>query len=179
MNLHTKRLIIRDMQMTDLYSIHRYGSDLEHVKYMTWGPNSLEETQRFLTEAVQKNQATPRKNYDLAITEKDDGQVIGGIGIYLNDEMNEAMIGWIIHKDHWNQGYVTEAAFALLDYGFNTLGLRRMVATCDAENIASWRVMEKIGMRKEAHFVKSRIFRKEMGYRDEFHYALLKDGFLK
>lgn len=178
MNLTTKRLIIREMQFTDLETIHRYASDLEHVKFMTWGPNTLEETKHFLNDAIEKNQAIPRKSYDLAITRKEDGQMLGGIGIYLNDAMNEAMIGWIIHKDYWNQGYLTEAAFALLDYGFHTLGLRRMTATCDAENTASWRVMEKLGMRKEAHFVKSRIYRESMGYRDELHYAILKDEFL-
>lgn len=179
MKLITKRLIIRDMEITDLEDIHRYGSDFEHVRYMTWGPNTIEETTRFLMDAIEKNNTLPRKNFDLAITKMEDAQMIGGIGIYLNDEMNEAMIGWIIHRDYWNQGYVTEAASALLDYGFKKLGLRRIYATCDAENIGSWRVMEKIGMRKEAHFVKSRIYHKELGYKDELHYAILKDEYIK
>jgi [ribosomal protein S5]-alanine N-acetyltransferase len=178
MNIITERLIIRDMQMDDLESIHRYASDFDHVKYMTWGPNTYEETRHFLVDAIDKNGKVPRKNYDLAITNKKDSNMIGGIGIYLNDEMDQAMIGWILHKDFWNQGYVTEAANALMDYAFNQLGLRRIYATCDAENIASFRVMEKLGMRKEAHFVLSRMFRKEMGYRDELHYAILKSEYV-
>ncbi len=179
MNMITERLIIRDMHLSDLENIHRYASDFLHVKYMTWGPNTYEETKRFLVEAIEKNNMKPRKNYDLAITDKKSGTMMGGIGIYLNDDMDQAMMGWIIHKDYWNQGFVTEAAKALMDFAFNVLDLRRIYATCDAENIASWRVMEKLGMRKEAHFVLSRMFRKEMGYRDELHYAILKSEYIQ
>jgi RimJ/RimL family protein N-acetyltransferase len=179
MTIITERLIIRDMQMNDLDSIHRYASDFIHVKYMTWGPNTMEETMRFLVEAIEKNTMEKRKNYDLAIVNNLDQTMMGGIGIYLNDDMDQGMMGWILHKDYWNQGYVTEAAKALMDYAFHHLNLRRIYATCDAENIASWRVMEKLGMRKEAHFVLSRMFRKEMGYRDELHYAILKSEYLQ
>lgn len=178
MTLMTERLIIRDMQLCDFNSIHRYGSDVEHVKYMTWGPNSEAETMDFLVKAIEKNNAIPRTSYDLAMTLKTDQRMIGGIGIYINDDFKEAMIGWILQKEYWNNGYTTEAAKALIDYGFNILELRRIVATCDAENIASWKVMEKLGMRREAHFVKSRMYRKDMGYRDELHYAILREEFL-
>lgn len=169
----TSRLILREMRMDDLHAIHAYASDIDNVLYMTWGPNTLEETERFLKETLQKESQSPRTSYDFAIVLKSDGRMIGGIGLYLNETLDEGMMGWIIHRNYWNQGYVTESARHVLSYAFDSLGLRRVTATCDAENIGSFRIMEKIGMRKEAHFVQSRIFRKDMGYRDELHYAIL------
>jgi len=83
-------------------------------------------------------------------------------------------IGWALAGDHQGRGYATEAARALLDYAFDALGCHRVIATCQPENVASWRVMEKLGMRREAHFVRG-LQQANGAWWDEYFYALLAE----
>jgi RimJ/RimL family protein N-acetyltransferase len=83
-------------------------------------------------------------------------------------------IGWVFHPMHHGRGYATEAAKALFAYGFETLGLHRIIATCQPENVASWRVMENLGMLREAHFRK--VFAvDDSTWLDEHLYAMLEE----
>jgi len=86
-------------------------------------------------------------------------------------------IGWAISSVHQGRGYATEAARALMDFAFSTLRCHRMVATCQPENVASWRVMEKLGMRREAHFRRG-LYQQTGEWWDEYFYALLADEYL-
>lgn len=83
-------------------------------------------------------------------------------------------IGWVFHPAYHGQGYATEAARALLHYGFEELQSHRIIATCQPENSASYRVMEKIGMRREGHFRKC-IYRQDNLWWDEYFYAILEE----
>ena len=83
-------------------------------------------------------------------------------------------IGWVFHPQYHRQGYATEAAAALLQYGFETLNLHRIIATCQPENIGSWRVMEKLGMLREAHFRKVFVV-DEATWLDEYLYAMIEE----
>lgn len=175
--LETERLILRPFCAGDFAAVHAYGSVPENVKYMLWGPNREEDTRAFLRECEADWRADPIRDYEFAVTCKPDGRVIGGCNIMRGNSSHEAMLGWILHRDYWRQGITPEAARAMLAYCFGTLGLHRVYATCHAENYGSYRVMEKIGMRREAHFHKSRFKRvggKEVWF-DELHYAILKD----
>lgn len=64
-------------------------------------------------------------------------------------------VGWEVHRDYWRQGYGTEMGKTMLRLGFDILGLRRITTCCNARNRGSFRIMEKIGMRREAHFIKA------------------------
>jgi len=174
--LETKRLIIRPLNQNDFEAVHSYASVPENVKYMIFGPNDEKATRDFLAQAEEKWKANPITEYEFAIVLKDTGAVIGGCGIYLRAK-SEAMLGWILHRDYWKQGYGTEFAKTLLKFGFEELKLHRIYATCNTENYGSYRVMEKCGMRREAHFIKNRFGRvddKEVWY-DEYHYAMLDE----
>jgi [ribosomal protein S5]-alanine N-acetyltransferase len=95
----------------------------------------------------------PRRRWQLAVISKADGRLIGNCGIRINDsEHREANIGYELHPDSWGRGDATEAARAILDFGFDVLGLHRIWAECVADNTASAHVLEKLGMRREAHF---------------------------
>ena len=83
-------------------------------------------------------------------------------------------IGWVFAQEHHGRGYATEAARALLSHAFKTLGLHRVIATCQPENPASWRVMEKLGMRREGYF-RQCIARDSGIWWDEYFYATLAD----
>ncbi len=86
--------------------------------------------------------------------------------------IGQAYIGYFLDRDFWGHGYATEVAKALLDYGFKQLDLNRIWAWCDVENSASIHVLEKIGMKQEAHFRSSVLI--EGSWRDCFVYGLLK-----
>ena len=173
MELQTKRLILREFKESDFKSVHKYASNLDSIKYMIWGPNSEKDTVNFLKQCIEKSTLEPRLNYDFAITLKESGQLIGGCGIYLNSELNEGMLGWVLHMDYWKQGYGTELAEEIIRFGFENLGLHRIYATCYAENYGSYRVMERNNMRREAHFNKNRMGRIE--WVDEVVYGILEE----
>jgi RimJ/RimL family protein N-acetyltransferase len=90
-------------------------------------------------------------------------------------------LGWILHKDYWKQGYGTEFAAVLIKFGFEKLNLHRIYVTCHADNYGSYRVMERNGMRREAHLIKARKgfagFRDE--WQDELVYAILAEEYFK
>ena len=90
--------------------MHAYASDIENIKYMIWGPNSEDDTVEFLVECIENANKNPRKRYDFAVTLKDTGNVIGGCGIYLNDTLDEAMLGWTLHIRIIGRRYMTQQA---------------------------------------------------------------------
>jgi RimJ/RimL family protein N-acetyltransferase len=149
----TRRLMLRDLIEEDWKSVHDYASNLEVVRYVDWGPNTEEESKNFVQKALANQKETPRKNFTLAIVLKATDTLIGGCGVYVvNPDNREGYIGYVLNCSFWGQGYATETAQALLNFGFSQLKLHRIFATCDHENIASAHVLEKIGMQKEGHF---------------------------
>jgi len=89
------------------------------------------------------------KEVTLAITLKPDGMVIGSMALSVNKNHNRGELGYIIAKEHWNRGYCTEAARAMMQYGFATIGLNRIQAVHFPRNPASGRVMRRLGMTRE------------------------------
>ena len=87
--------------------------------------------------------------YTFAIERKDDGALLGAISITLTPRFRRAEIGYWLGVEHWGRGYMTEAARAVLTFGFEQLGLVRIQATCYPRNAASAKVMQKIGMAHE------------------------------
>jgi RimJ/RimL family protein N-acetyltransferase len=152
--IETKRLILREYNDGDLEQVHSYCCDPEVTAFMIWGPNSKEQTQDFLTTA-QWHAANehPRKVFELAVVLKETGIVVGGIGMRLRTERKrDADIGYCYSRAVWGQGVGTEAANAMLKFGFETLGLHRIWATCAIENKGSSGIMRKIGMTQEARY---------------------------
>lgn len=145
MEITTDRLVLREFLPTDLDSVQEYASDPEVVKYMPFGPNTVEDSKNFIARAIGYQTQNPRKNFELAITLRTSGQLIGGCGIRNISDI-EASMGYIFNKNHWGKGYATEASKALVDFGFSEMNVHRIHATCDPENGASRRVLEKSGM---------------------------------
>jgi len=156
--LFSERLMVRDLVPGDVYAMHAYASNADVARYLFWGPNTYEETQGSLNSFIAAQSDEPRLIYELGIVLAASDQLVGALCLYLgNSEMrNDAEVGFVLHPDHWGQGVVSEAAVLLVRAGFAKLGLHRIWATCDARNAASIRVLEKIGMRREATFKESR-----------------------
>ncbi|MBU1142201.1 MAG: GNAT family N-acetyltransferase [Firmicutes bacterium] len=145
--IYTKRLILRPFEYKDINDVHEYASDPDITKYMLFGPNTLEETKSFVHLIVETwYHEEPLKHYEM-IVEKD-GQVLGAVSIHLADDLLEGEMGWILKSSYWNQGYITEAATALKEFAIMELKVKRIVSHCDARNIGSMKVMEKIGLKR-------------------------------
>lgn len=172
--LETPRLILREVTANDFDDIHDYATDPEVVRYMFWGPNTRRVTRSVLAGWLRDQRRWPRAVVNMAAQHKADGRMIGAVRFAIVDPPRLTCdFGYSFNRAYWNQGFATEAAGALIDLAFGRLGMRRVFATCDARNIGSWRVMEKLGMRREA------LFRQDTqahdGWRDTYLYAVLAD----
>ena len=141
---------------------------------MPWGPNTWADTQEFLGRKLDDQSADPRGYFDLAVTLASSGELVGGSGIRVaSPHRREAHLGYAYRRDVWGLGYATEAARALIAFGFERLGMHRICAYCDVDNIASARVLEKAGMQREG------LLRQHMlmhgRWRDFYLYAILED----
>jgi RimJ/RimL family protein N-acetyltransferase len=173
--IETKRLLLRPFTQDDFTAVHAYASNVENILYMPWGPNSEEDTHAFIERTIRNATVEPRREFEFAIELKESNRLIGGGEICLHDG-NEGSCGWCLHMDHWRYGYGTEFAAALLKFGFEELKLRRIYAKCNSDNYGSFRIMERNGMRNEAHFKKVRMDNiKPGGWQDEYLYAILLD----
>ena len=145
MLLQTPRLTLRPVTQADLSTTHAYAGDLENTRFMMFLPYADEvETAAYLADAVHQWRMDTPERYEFAICLN--GAHIGGITLYMQEDRSEAELGWVLHKAYWRKGYVTEAALAVMDFA-RSLGVRRIFACCDSENVASYKTMEKLGMR--------------------------------
>ena len=150
MKIETPRLLLREFQLADADKIHSYATDPDLVKFMPWGPNSIAETRGFLTRKFKEQCALPRTHFDMSVEDRQTGELLGSCGIVItNVESQVAFIGYILKKSAHGKGFATEFAKALVKFGFDHLNLHRIEATCDSENLASYKVMVNAGMEKE------------------------------
>jgi RimJ/RimL family protein N-acetyltransferase len=172
LTLGTKRLLLGDFKEDDWESVHVYASDPEVVKYMPWGPNTEEETKSFVRQAMKHQQDQPRQHFELAVILRADDSLIGGCGLGLSSAQNrEGVLGYCFNNIYWHAGFATEAAEALVLFGFEQLGFHRIWATCDPENLASVKVLEKVGMRHEGQLRENIWIRGR--WRDSLVFAML------
>jgi len=131
-----------------------YQSDPRHMRLYPWTGRDLATVSELVGRFVACQADEPRDVFQLAITlPAEGGRLIGSCGVRVNDRtLREGNIGYELNPEYWAHGYATEAARAMLDYGFDRLGLHRIWAQCNADNTASAHVLEKLGMRREAHF---------------------------
>jgi RimJ/RimL family protein N-acetyltransferase len=167
--LETERLILRLPTLADEEVVQSWTGNPQNTRYMGWGPNNIEQTRVFL--------AAVKPGKDFAVVLKESGLVIGSCGIYPNEEKDTAELGWILHLDYHKRGYGTELGAELIRYGFEDLGLRRIVAPCAAVNYGSYRIMERNGMRREALHRKAFWARIDKEWIDEAFYAILAEEY--
>lgn len=176
-SLETERLLLRDAEPGDAEAMLRYTTDPEVCRYMVWGPNTPEQTREHLARRVAALQTrAERRAFELLIIEKATGELIGGAGLRVADsDALDADLGYVLARAKWGQGIVPEACAKLLQVAFGWFGLHRVWASTDAENLASQRVLEKLGMRREAHFVQNQLVKGR--YRDTQVYALTESEY--
>jgi RimJ/RimL family protein N-acetyltransferase len=173
MELRTPRLLLREYEEDDWVAVHRYGSNPDVMRFITYSANTEEDTQNFIQRVRVAAVQDPRQKWELAITSTaDGGLLIGGCGLWWTHADNhEAEIGYLLDPTFWRKGIAAEAARALLGFAFTQLGAHRVIARCNADNPASARVMEKGGMQREAHF-RQKLWGHGRWW-DEYVYAIL------
>jgi RimJ/RimL family protein N-acetyltransferase len=178
--LTTERLIIRRFQDSDLESFLAYHNDPEVAKYQGWSlPYTRESALAFIDVMKSIQLAAPGMRCQIALELKATGEMIGDIFfIVLQEDLRLARIGYSLSRAHWKHGYASEAVSRMLDYLFGELCLHRVAADCDAENIASVRLLERLGFRREGHFIESFPL-SDNRWGDEYYYGLLECEWVK
>jgi RimJ/RimL family protein N-acetyltransferase len=171
--LETERLLIRPFEPGDLDALHAMRSHEPSLRWLYEDQPTLEEGRARLERRV--------RNVRFALTGDalglaavlHDGTLAGDLSLFLRSaEHRQGELGFIFHPDHQGRGYATEAARALLDLAFDTFALHRVVGRLEARNTASLRVLEKLGMRREAHLVENELVKGE--WQSEVVYAALR-----
>lgn len=141
----TERLTLMPLGTEHFQTAKEYSMDYENTKYMCRLPHETgEETMHFLTCVDAEWKKEKPEYYEFAIFYE--GKHIGVVSIYFENGAGE--LGWILNKKYWGNGFAYEAAKAMIEYFAVNMGTSHFVAHCDAENIASYKIMEKLGMRK-------------------------------
>jgi [ribosomal protein S5]-alanine N-acetyltransferase len=170
--LKTKRLVLREFEPGDWVALHAIESRPEVAQYQSFAPRTPDESREYVKEGIQCAAEQPRRTYDLAVILAHDDRLIGRCGLGIGEEeARDAALWYTLHPDEWGRGYTTEAARVLVDFGFRELGLHRIWADCDPANVASWRVLEKVGMRREGHLLENAWVKGAWG--DSLIYAIL------
>lgn len=175
--IETERLRLRAYRESDFETFFRWVSDPRVTQYLLWGPRSPEEAHESL-ELRLHSAKVPIEGSALfcAVEKKGSETLVGEVLLKLrSQEHRGGEIGFLFDPRHHGNGYATEASKALLAFGFSLLGLHRIEGRLDARNSASARVMDRLGMRKEAHFVRNEFLQGR--WTDEIVYAILDDEF--
>jgi RimJ/RimL family protein N-acetyltransferase len=171
--LQTERLLLRPFAATDFDALLAIQSRADVARYLYWDPRTAAEVREALDLKVRSTAIVAEgDNISLAAVLQATGELIGECSLrWVSSEHRQAEIGFILHPDHHGHGYATEAAAALLALAFDELRVHRVIGRLEARNTASARVLERLGMRQEAHLVENEYVKGE--WQSEVVYALL------
>ena len=170
--IETARLRMRGINPNDWQAIFAYMSDSRVTAFLPEGQLDEAAARAFALEHAGNDRKA------VAVVEKASGQMIGHMPFHLWFAPETYEIGWAFSHAHQGKGYATEAGRALVAYAFETLGAHRIIATCQPQNVASWCVAEKLGLRREGHF-RACLYRAPGIWWDEYFYALLAEEYAK
>jgi RimJ/RimL family protein N-acetyltransferase len=171
--LETERLTLRPFAAGDLAALDEMHSDAQVARWLYNDARTLEET-RALLELKVGGAALAREGQWLsaAAVLRETGELVADVSLqWVSEQHKQGELGFIVHPRHQGRGYATEAARELLRFAFETFGLHRVTGTLEPRNAASARVLEKLGMRREAHLVENEWVKGE--WQSELVYAIL------
>ena len=174
MQITTKRLRLREFVCDDWFDVLAYHGDHRYLRYYTWSQRTESDAREFVGMFLEQQQEQPRRRFQLVITRLHDGRLIGNCGLRRKPDNDwEADIGYELSPDYWGQGFATEAAGAMVEFGLRDLGLHRISSWCIAGNTASARALERLGFRQEGRLRQNEYFKGR--WWDTLLYALLAD----
>jgi len=173
--LYTNRLILRKIKLSDAADIYEYASDPEVTKYVAWDVHkSIKDTKKYIK--LMKKKYKTQIIGDWGIVLKENNKMIGSCGfVAWNRQHDYAELGYVLSKQYWNRGIMTEAIKKVMDFGFSKMKLNRIEAYHLIDNVASEKVMIKSGMVNEG-VVKQKFLANGI-YNDAKLYAIVKEDF--
>ena len=163
----TERLVLRPVELADVELVFTRAVDQEFGRFLPLPePYTRSDAETFIAGALLRDWTT-HASFTVTLS----GRPIGDLSVRIDPANRMAEMGWGMAREHWGQGYMTEAANAAMRWAIAAYGLDRVHAGCDSENVGSYRVMEKLGMRREALLRQHRLLRGER--RDELVYGIL------
>lgn len=173
--IKTKRLLLRKILPEDAEMVYKWMSDPEVCKYECWAPHkSVDYTRGYIIEVFDGYKSDHTYQWGIQLG----NELIGSVSIVnVNDYHQKALMGYCLARAYWSNGYTTEAVKAVIEYMLFDIGLNRIEATHSVNNIASGRVLEKVGMVLEGH-AKDYYFCNS-GLQDSNLYGITKNTYIK
>ncbi len=169
--IETARLRLRQFAPQDIEAFLAYRNDPDVARYQGWEATSRQEAEDFIAEMGALQPGTPDQWFQFALALKSSDVLIGDIGLRVDENGQQGMVGYTLAREYQGQGYMTEAMRAVLDMAFEQFMLHRMIALVDPANTPSWKLLERLGFRREGHFIEH-WFNKGR-WVDDYQYALL------
>jgi len=152
--IRTKRLALRDLEINDAQKIFEYRSGPDVSRFQSWGTQSADAIQGYISDLSETEPGKPGSWYQIGIILLPGRELIGDCGFQIVEtEPSQAEIGIALAPEFQGRGYATESLQALLDYLFLFMGKDRVFGSVDPRNFRSVRMLQRLGMRKEAHRV--------------------------
>ena len=172
--VETSRLTLRPFVEGDLDAVHAMRSDPDVVRYLYGEVQSRDETRTSLAQKIAAPAWVQEGDWlSAAVVERESRVIVGDMALHwVSERGRTAEIGFVFDPRHQGKGLATEAAGALIDWVFEEAGFHRVIGRTEARNAASARVLEKLGMRLEAHFVENEWVKGE--WQSELVYAILE-----
>ncbi len=176
-NLETARLILRHFTDADLVPFMAYRNDPDVARYQGWEGISEAEAHAFIAEQKLVQPGVPGQWLQIAIEFKETGTLAGDCALKIDEhDERQAEIGYTLARAYQGKGIAFEAVSRVLDYAFRALELHRVIAITDSENAASIALLERLGLRREGHFIQNVWFKRK--WADEYLYAVLQHEWL-
>ncbi len=170
----TERLVLRNLEANDGPRVFSYHRHPDVARFQSWGTESVDVVQTYIRGLAAVEPGMPGKWYQVGLYLIDGDKLIGDCGFRIpQSETAQAEVGMTLAPEFQGNGYAVEALRALFDYVFITLKKHRIFGSVDPRNASSIRLLERVGMRKEGHMVKSLWFRGE--WVDDVIYAMLEE----
>ena len=176
--LETERLVLRPFRKEDLGLIQTLYGDAQLLRFTPFDTMTPEQARAHLERIIRDWDQVPLRSMEFAMVRKPEAaeeEKIGRCHILIDPETETGMIGWLIRREYQGQHFALESGKALIRCCFEALGLHRANAVCHPDNPASRRVLERLGMRQEAHYIRKCRYTKNgsISWEDEVEYALL------
>jgi RimJ/RimL family protein N-acetyltransferase len=172
--LETERLTLRPFEEGDYDAMYAMQSHPEVARWLYNEPRTADEVRDLLARKIAGSKFTKENDWaSAAVVERDSGVVVGDLAMHwVSEEHRTLEVGFIFDPRHQGRGYATESSRAAVDWAFGDGGFHRVIGRTEARNTASARVLEKLGMRLEAHFVENEWVKGE--WQSELVYAVLE-----
>ena len=172
--LETERLVLRPFEDGDLEAMYAIQSDAESARWLYNEARSLDETKALLAKKIAGDRYRAEGDWiAAAVVARATGRFVGDVSMqWVSEQHKTGEIGFIFDRAHQGLGYATEAARVFLAFAFERMGFHRVIGRTEARNTASARVLEKLGMRLEAHLVENEWVKGE--WQSELVYAILE-----